>query len=556
MRRLRFAVLFVSAAVAGVADPSPEIARLYTTAAYEALLAGDDGRARALVSVGLEFDATSSDLRYVAALARGSARETVWMAIEDASAAVADATWRQFTPTHGAVTLAALLNRTGRHDEALATLGRVERDPRVPPNLIRAFYHESLRALSERGTFAELDELLTSAMDRFPDDPALFHYRLMREPFPSEEYRLEIERLMTTASPTFRPYAAISPRRSLDEVILEYGRRAPTAAERAWALDSLRDRGWSDPRIVFLEPSVSASTVSRFVELGGLANLSVLRELAGVADREQRARLEADARGFSGTALVDRNRDGVWDERVTVESGLITRWERDRNQDGRHEVDTRLGPRGPIEVVIGESDRITVRYGRYPYVESTTRAVDAGTERFVMRPRAMRLDVFSDLAPDGARYGPTPELVQSVRVPRLPELIEAAVQIELRNAEGAFVERSYVLDSVRRAVERDGSGDGEPDHFLVTNGGLAVAGVRDLDADGRFEIAEGYRNGRLVALAVDSDDDGAPDVFERGAVESIREWDLDGDGAIDVREFGIWTESVMQEFPFLTGNAR
>ncbi|MFW5784454.1 MAG: hypothetical protein ACOCY8_08055, partial [Spirochaetota bacterium] len=70
-----------------------------------------------------------------------------------------------------------------------------------------------------------------------------------------------------------------------------------------------------------------------------------------------------------------------------------------------------------------------------------------------------------------------------------------------------------------------------------------------LDGDGYYEVAEGYRNGRLVALAVDSDDDGEPEVFEREAGVPVREWDINGDGVIDVREFSWWTDEVIREFP-------
>ena len=131
----------------------------------------------------------------------------------------------------------------------------------------------------------------------------------------------------------------------------------------------------------------------------------------------------------------------------------------------------------------------------------------------------------------------------------------AAESVQMYDADGRIVEDRMLEDGVVLRSSRDTNGDGAMDHLVVYESGLPVTALRDIDGDGYFEVAEAYVDGRISMIIVDEDDNGTPDVTEHartGARDGAdREWDLDQDGVIDVREFGIWTDSVRRQFPFL-----
>ena len=523
------------------ADPSPEMALLYTDAAYEALLAGELERAARLATVAREFDEASSDALYVSGLMAASRQETTGAAIGYAELAVDRDTWRRFTAAHGAVLLASLHNRTGNHESAAELLASTPRTPAMSAETLADSYYEHLLARSSLGRIADPDDLLAPARDRFPDDPRFFRFLLEMERFPSLEYRLEIERLL--AQP-----AATDANPVIDELVYEYARRAPVAGERHWARQELERRQWHDARLALLFEDDRAS-LEAFLIRGGFSDFGVYRELAHRMTGEARDALLRGAGRYDGESYVDTGRDGYWNERLLVEQGAVVRWDRDQDQDGVVEVSVVFGPLEPETVVLRDSSTLRLSYGQYPFVSHGEISGESGVERFVLRPRAVELRIMVSLPSDGPRFDSDVLLSPSIRPISRPELTGAAITIDRVRPDGTITERIYQHEGLARQVLRDDTGDGKWDRLLLFDHGEAVVGVRDLTGDGSFEVAEGYRDGRLVALAIDTNGDGVPDVFEHDEAVSTREWDLNGDGRIDAREFRIWTDSVVREFP-------
>ena len=129
--------------------------------------------------------------------------------------------------------------------------------------------------------------------------------------------------------------------------------------------------------------------------------------------------------------------------------------------------------------------------------------------------------------------------------------LRAAARVLVRDHSGLVREERFLERGMTVRTRHDTTGDGMFDHLVVYRTGLPASALRDIDADGYYEVAEAYENGRISAVIVDEDDNGVPDVIEYGTGDGIREWDLDQDGTIDVREFGIWTDSVRLQFPFV-----
>ncbi len=537
-------LLLVPPAASGT-EADRDIALLYVETAYDAYEEGRLDRARRLADVAREFAPESSDSLYLAALIAAENRRETRSAIELAGRAAERGAWRLFDQLHANVLRARLWNRVGEPEEADRILAETHLSPAMPADLRASSHFERARALDAMGREAERDGIVELAADRFPDDPRFFWFALRSEAFPSMEYRRRLERFLDIdARSSYGP--------DVDDLLFEYGMRAPVAKEAAWALEMLEEREWGEARIAELWLEVDPErALERFVELDGWSDYRTGRELLARLDEEAAERLLDRAKSFSGVSTIDNDRDGMWNERITADAGVIERWERDADQDGVAELDLELSGGEPASVRLASPGlpAVELEYEQYPFVSSARMSTEVGSEVFVLRPRSVRFETVVDLPASGPLFASDMALADAPRAIERSELVAASVRIDLQRDDETVFERVYREGGAAREILRDANGDGAWDHLILTDGGFATSGVRDLDNDGYFEVAEGYRNGRLVALAVDADGDGDPEVFEREVGVPVREWDLNGDGAIDVREFSWWTDSVIREFP-------
>lgn len=521
-----------------------DIALLYVEAAEEALSGGEAERADQLMQIAREFAPQSSDVLYLSASVDSLERETTVLAIERARSAMEHASWGRYSPIHGAVLLSSVLNRAGRSSESIAVLESTALTPDAPDEIVGDFYYQSLRALNALGRLSDADSLIAVARDRFPNDPRYFQFVVERERTVTREHRLELERLI--GAPDASRWGE-----SLNRLLFEYTMRAPTETEREWATGRLSQRGWNDARLArAMLPDAPDRALGWFLAHDGVTDLAVYFELLESLDADGASAIRQAASEFTGWSERDTDEDGFWNERVGVENGAMVRWQRDLDQDGIVELDVTFGVAAPSEVVVrDEETTVRLRFSQYPYLAEGEIATQLGSEVFVLRPRAVRFDVMQPLSSEGPRFDGASRVSGSVRRVRRRELIAASIRIDHIRADGSIAERIFNEAGTRSRILRDESGNGVWDHFMLTDGGLVVSGVRDIDDDGYHEVAEAYRNGRLVAIAIDSDDDGVPEVFEQYDRLGAREWDVNEDGRIDVREFSFWTDSVLREFP-------
>ncbi len=541
-------VCLLAAHVHVAADPSPDIAALYVEAAYEAFQSGELDRTMQLALIALEFDEESSDAGYLAASAAALRRETTREAIARARLSLELGNWRRFDAESAAVLLGGLYNRVGAFESAAGLLAGTVPGVAAGEAPRARWHYEYARALTALGRLTEADALISVARDLFPDDPRFFWFLLRAEPYPSTEYRREIERLrMRSPAGERRPQHGPG----LEDLLYLYARQAPTAGEREWAREELERLGFRDPRVALLHlPDDPQGAVDLFLSRDGFADHATYREILLGTTGASHARILDAAADFSGSSYVDPNGDGWWTERLSVEQGMIVRWERDQNRDGIVELSLEFDARAPRSLeAVRDDEHLRLVYGQYPYLESGEIADEHDTVRFVVRPRAVAVAAVSGLAADGPRFDSDVSLMPVVGSIDQDELRRASVRVDTVRPDGSVAQRIYLRDGSTHRVLRDELGDGSWDRLLLYDGEVPTAGVRDLTGDGYFEVVEGYREGRLVALAIDTTGDGAADVFERHEEVPAREWDLNGDGRIDAREFRIWSESVIREFP-------
>jgi len=249
--------------------------------------------------------------------------------------------------------------------------------------------------------------------------------------------------------------------------------------------------------------------------------------------------------------VAERGVDGRWRERLVVQSGRLVSWDVDEDGDGVSETSVRFSGESPTSLVVANDEGfMELEYGLYPFVESASVALHSGTETFVLRPRAVELHAVTSLPVRGAALSSLPTLTAVAR-PSVATLRQAAVRVDITDSSGTLVERRYHAAGDRVHLARDRNGDGQWDMVEVSSGGVPEQRAVDLDYDGYYEVLEGFRGGQRLVRAVDEDEDGVPELFQREIGVSVREWDINEDGRIDVREFEGWRASVVRDFPLL-----
>jgi hypothetical protein len=557
--RTSLTLVFALAAIVATADSTQlnrDLSSLYVTAIEDSVM--DIGNARALVNAALDFDPVSSDALFLRAYLDLDKQEETSVVLRDFQSAISNNNFAGIDANHAAIGYATVLLRTRMAEEALAVLDAADLTaPDVDMALVANAHLVRARALRQLGRGLDADSVIAQARSRFPDDAGFFLLELESEPSPSFRYRRELDRLMRAGADGPAMLAAL----------LQYAITAPIVEEKRWASATYLERGGQDPSIALaLAGSDEAGMVDTFIQLGGYRRrdvfLSVLdalpateqadEQMADTAAASLRDRLLAAAGDYNGFSLRDGDGDGFWEERITLSDGAVVRWEIDSDQDGTNEVDLSFSGGEPVQVIVEQPPGlVVVAYESYPFVRSVTVPQSDGSIRFNIQPYGIQTPAITRLPVGGPRLESELLLPAGFAGVDLLAVQLAALEREERNARGRIVEVQGLDHGVTVTSRRDSNGDARMDHLVVFEAGLPSTGLRDIDGDGYFEVAEGYDAGRLVMVSVDEDDNGTPDVTEYTNEDGQRDWDLDQDGTIDVREFGIWTNSVRLQFPFL-----
>ncbi len=545
MRRiLALTLIAISPFVALAQDADASIGALYFEAALQELENGESARAIEFISAGLEFNEQSSDLWYARALVLSVDRFSTRSAIEASARSVDLQTWVAVSETAGRALLAGLYNRSLDHESAL-TVSAYEPSPQTPEIDRLALEWQRLLALQGEARWALLDRHEQQMQDRFPTEERLAWRRIERQTIPTREDRSMLEWYAANGSRSEHLLEAGLWVPDLRDAAYLLMQRDLAASDVAWAQSYLTEAEWLDARRAVVAQSAADESVDVFLEPLQSVSGDALVELTTGGS------IERWLSDFSGEITFDENGDHYWDTRVRVEDGEIVSMLRDADQDGVVDVEVLVSDGALRSAVLQDQPHpMELLYGHYPFVDRVVVPVEIGTETFVLRPRAMRFDAVSLDATDPFVVGSSTSL-REVRAVGIDELLTVVVRSDTRRSDGSTFERRHYESGEIANVLRDENGDGLFDHLVRTDSGMPVDGVRDIDGDGYFEIAEGYQEGRLVALAVDSNGDRRPDFFEQRGSTPVREWDLNGDGVIDTQEFRWWTDNVIQAFPEL-----
>ena len=530
-------------AAADTAELNRQLSLLYLDAVESDSVNVD--QALVLLESALEFDRTSSDAHFLRAYLQRDIQERTVSVISDFEQALGSDNFASIDRNNAVIAYAAVLLRTGRPEDALtaldgADLTGAEMDQRLVADALAV----EARASAESENGIRMTRAVAAGRRQFPDDPRFFLLELEAEPLPSFRYRRELDRLIRAGVDG----------RQMQAAVLRYALTAGTPSERRWAFDTYLAMGGQDPAVVLAVAGTGElDIVDAFVRLGGFSQRNTFRRvLESIPPDGTRDTFLRGAGQFSGLSHSDSDGDGFWEERVTISSGSVERWEIDADQNGLNEVDLVLHEGEPVHLTVQQPAGMVIAvYEAYPFVTSVEIPFDGGSRRYNLLPFAIRVPILLELPVGGPRLESIMELPADFVGLDLSAVRLAAESVQVNGPDGRVTELRILDSGVTVRSSRDTNGDGAMDHLVVYRSGFPLTALRDIDGDGYFEIAEAYVDGQVSMMIVDEDDNGTPDVTEYSREGGEREWDLDQDGVIDVREFGIWTNSVRRQFPFL-----
>jgi hypothetical protein len=277
----------------------------------------------------------------------------------------------------------------------------------------------------------------------------------------------------------------------------------------------------ADPRVLArgLLADPGDRLFSLFAESGGIEHVDLTAYLSDQAGADLHSRISSALSSYDGHRWVDRDWDGLAEERYTYRDGSLLRWQVDADGDGHAEVDFRFDA-GRLSVELSEA-MLTILYAPYPYAGSVV--IDGRTYR--LAPRRFTADFVSGLSE--SRSG-SPQIASlALRVPEVWPREEdvASVALSFSVAEPPTV---VYLRQGDPAVRKEMYSDRTVAYEY--SGGPDPAIYVDLANTGRFELIVGPGEDRGL---IDADGDGSAEALIDFPDQSTR-WDLDGDGIYEL----------------------
>jgi hypothetical protein len=529
----------------GVDSSGALVARALFEEARTAAGIGDWETARACLDEASIKDPTDADILYLSALASLKKPEPYEAALGKLDASLATGRFSTYSMRDSRILKAELLVRERRWKSALDTLGSPDPQALVDPSyaLVRA------RALSGSGDERAFGTAIAEALRRFPDESAfarLFFERAKAMPA-SVQDRDNCSLILSRLS----RYAEIDPELPVlaapfmpDNKAREDAVLAFRAAGRSSAAATLRALDYG-----IVSESVAASEMLSGAYPLILGDLEALYALAG--SKAGREAIFAALASWSGTVLVDSDKDGQFEGSFSLSSGLVTGWKRDSKQEGLIDESAVFESGLPSAFTIERGKlEMSISYSSYPAV-SRLAFIDADSRRsysfgpgdFAYAPLSMR-----PFAGEGraALYFP---YARASADPSEAKAASTALSVETSSGD----RRSLSLLDKGRPLSEESFQGGRLLSKKSFDKGHPLLELSDVDGDGRFETRREFAKNprgdwKIEVTRIDSDGDGVFEYSEAASFPFAKEWDYDGDGAIDARQAELPDGSIERDF--------
>jgi tetratricopeptide (TPR) repeat protein len=540
MRKVFFIFALLTSLAAVCLSADTEIARLYFENGRNLAQTGAKAEALELLDSALRFRPDYADALLLQSRLLAEDPATRKKALEAARMAAGAASWEFYSFREGVLHLSRILADMRLYEEALQCLGRPES---LASPASAGEYAIRLRCYRGLGDRKKLEDTLASALAAFPGEPVLleFFFRTADPLRPETVRRFELlDKNHAASLPAFAAY-------------IQAAADSDGLLTLAW--DYFK-AGGNDPAVSCLLMQKGAADpereIERFVSFGGLKRMDLLRSVYA-STRQRYPRLLANLlSAFTGTSVLDKDKDGIGEEKFSIQGGKLFLWEIDEDQDGLDELSVEFSEKTllPSRLVYRSGDSVlSCAYALYPYIEEAMyeggiSGSAPGSRRTLNRilPGVLSLPIFS-----GGTFQESPEgipylfyrLNSELSFLSLERVEAAAYMYEERTAEDPeYTRRVFLRDGVAGRIDIV-HGGGEKErvlHRLIFEEGKFACGLRDLDRDGIFDVREFFEDGRLLAAAIDTTGDGKPDYREFFFPEVFKEWDFNGDGIIDAKE--------------------
>ncbi|MFP4382974.1 MAG: hypothetical protein ACLFSE_02945 [Spirochaetia bacterium] len=539
--------LFVFALMPVFSEGDEEIAEFYFNGAAELAEEGDTPGALQLLNISLEYNPEDSDTYYLKAELLLRDQESTAEGIELLRSALEYGNWNTYTDWECRLNLAEVYLRTLQFTAGLDTLLE------IPPENVRSnpYYYYLLAAMyRELENYPQYREYLSAGRGLHPDDPRLQHLAF-EDKLPRYEEKVWLEDWQTSD----REYL-----RYLLDYLLRCVRYQITDNDfLIEKTNEYRQKKGDDPLAYLVDlytgadaKGVAEEFYSKYPDdLFALRN--IMRELK---NEEQKKDFITQYRDYTGPLLSDEDRNGYWEETLTVENGKIRAYKKDNDQDGIPEISIHLN--GQPETVELQGGGVRFTYRQYPEVGT----IVLTPENPYGIPVAQDNEVTYLLRPDSLTFslypvsGPVHQLEDYMReriIPYIP-VIEEKVLMEtayrIQNSFSGSQTVNWILEVGNGSpvkMVQDTAGDGEWDRIILYQAGNPSEGMRDPDGDGIFEVLELYSDGKIATVMYDEDGDGNPEYVKQSRPNDQVLWDYNDDGIIDDREIMLGRNRILRE---------
>lgn len=395
-------------------------------------------------------------------------------------------------------------------------------------------------------TTAEGIQTLRRAMSLFPQDPRFLtlYFRHRDHVSPEDSSLWE---LIDPKDPHYL------------EAMAEYLCVLPEGEHRNSLLQEYLRLGGKDPRVVLPRSGIKDDEFevhwNQVKQFGGLSRIDVWEQaFTRFPTGKIRERLADEFQKYSGQMVRDAQLDGYEEEVRQFVEGTLTYLSLDSNQDGEWDLQIDFLAQKPyrLQVHRGKKETIHIFFVDYPRID-----------RILIQQEGVQQEYRFGNPPFIWKEGPFPPVEGQLPLGLAPvriDTIEPFLTFGIREAKPyQKIETCTNCKRIRKYLYQEGKLLSFQEEQEISSGrirkrtvsfheGSPVMGFIDVDGDGVSELRESYKNGMLESIELLA---GNRTSYRETLSTELKEWDFNGDGKIDAREYSLGQGRKMVEFSSL-----
>lgn len=496
---------------------------------------GSEQEALLVIESFLTHFPTESDLLYLKGLALPHEVLSLEKAIQHNS-------WKRYKETDARLLLAERFLRHRLFPKALSVLQGIK----VFELSMPAYWDLLARIQFGQGNSKEAFLTLRKAMTIFPQDPRFLTLYFRHRDF------------VTPEDSTL--WELVDPKDShFVEALAEYLCILPDGDQRNSLLQEYLRLGGKDPRVfvprVGIQDEEFEAQWKQVKEWGGLSRIEIWEQVfSRFTTGKIRERLFEELSRYSGQMGRDVERDGYVEEARRLVEGNLTYLAMDLDQDGEWDLLIDFLAQKPYRMQVNHrgKEKIQVFFIDYPRID-----------RILVQGEDFQREYRYSIPPFIWKEGPfhyTEGKMPLSLVPVRIETLEHFLTFAFKEAKPyQQIETCLPCKRVRKYLYQEGRilsfqeeqeiRTGETRKRTVSfQGGSPIVGFVDLDGDGVYDLRESYVLGVLESIELLA---GNRRTYRELLSMELKEWDFNGDGKIDAREYAAGRGRKVLEFSSL-----